>query len=504
MTSNSQGNSAEAGHEYASFSKGDLGKGRGLKPGAISFDSEEEKQSSFTKFYSHSHVEGTSASPCNACQCIGHHHPGQIRKKNDDLSPTSQGDVHSFPTFAGVPFGTSLKQHRKLYEASRRGLSGSAQGVKRPGMKGEGDCNCTCIHASTERMLLADQLKLATEEVDILQNELEVCQSHLESKYRAIKILQHQAAIVNSRFQENEEKIRAMKEDLEKEVNSLQYEVDTKTSCLMQREETWSEKFNRVSLENSVLMASLQARTEEVGRLQADKLALIRERDELLARMDAQERLQYEQHWTTKNDQAYLKNTLTEQLAVLGACMCRGSNPEPCQCARIAAILTKENGNVRDELERLKQKLVESVLISDSFRKAFEEQLQCNSAILRDLNDSHKISKQGEKEKRPFWQRGRLNNSKVNSFNRPVQVQYGLSSLPVTRSFEEEEHEDNKQRTVGLQVCQPIPNSSNFCEDLLSEKSEALAHQRLVSKLLAQKTQDLEKAVKRAENLMKH
>lgn len=39
-----------------------------------------------------------------------------------------------------------------------------------------------------------------------------------------------------------------------------------------------------------------------------------------------------------------------QQLAVLGACMCRGNNPEPCKCARIAAILTKETGCLKDEV----------------------------------------------------------------------------------------------------------------------------------------------------------
>ncbi|XP_071828625.1 coiled-coil domain-containing protein 125-like [Apostichopus japonicus] len=481
--------------DQAVFKSGDLGMGRGLKPGAISFDTDEEQKSSFTEFFSPSRK--CSVSSCHYCSFQEGTEDSSLR-----LSDGPDDSVRSFPSYAGVPFGTSLRQHRRLYEASRRAFPGN---TSHDAGQIVGDMKHSCGHLTVERAKLTDQLKVATEEVDTLQNELEVCQSHLESKLRAIKILQHQASVVNSRCLKNEEKIQAMKSGLEKEVNTLQFALDVKSTSLMKREETWSEKFNRVSLENSVLMSTLQARTEEVRRLHADKVALIRERDELLARMDAKERLRYEQHWTTKNDQAYLQHTLSEQLAVLGACMCRGNNPEPCKCARIAAILTKETGCLKDEMARLKQKLVESVLVSDAFRKAFEEQLQCNSMMLRNVTDSQKIIKEEERKAQShFWKKKKCNNVPTHHHHHPVQVQYGLSNLPVTRSFEEQEHNNQKQRTVGLQVCQPIPDSSTVYEDLLSDKSEALAHQRLVSKLLAQKTQDLEQAVKKVESFMSH
>lgn len=484
------------GHQdQAAFASGDLGKGRGLKPGALSVDTEEERKSSFTEFFN-SKSRKCTVSTCRQCTRVE-----GTNSKTCSPSDNPDDSVFSFPKYAGVPFGTSLRQHRKLYEATRKGLPGQLPDASlRVGPDGDGESICS--HLSEERLRLAAQLKEATEEVDTLQNELDVCRSHLESKLQAIKILQHQASVINVRFVENEEKINAMKTDLEKEVNSLQFALDSKSRSLIQREESWSEKYNRVSLENTVLMSTLQARTEEVRRLHADKVALIRERDELLARMDANERLRYDQHWTTKNDQAYLQHTLSEQLAVLGACMCRGASPDPCQCARIAAILTKETGCLKDEIECLKQKLVESVLVSDAFRKAFEEQLQCNSRMLRNVTDNQKLLKEDGRVKLPFWQRVKFNSEPIPYH--PVQVQYGLSSLPVTRSFEEQKHNDEKQRTVGLQVCQPIPNSSAVYEDLLSDKSEALAHQRLVSKLLAQKTQDLEQAVKKVESLMKH
>ena len=39
------------------------------------------------------------------------------------------------------------------------------------------------------------------------------------------------------------------------------------------------------------------------------------------------------------------------QLAVLGACRCRGSSPEPCRCAHAAA-------NMRREIVKLKQEVI--------------------------------------------------------------------------------------------------------------------------------------------------
>lgn len=62
-------------------------------------------------------------------------------------------------------------------------------------------------------------------------------------------------------------------------------------------------------------------------------------------------------------------------------------------------------------MARLKQKLVESVLVSDAFRKAFEEQLQCNSMMLRNVTDSQKIIKEEERKAQShFWKKKKCNN----------------------------------------------------------------------------------------------
>lgn len=104
--------------DQAVFKSGDLGMGRGLKPGAISFDTDEEQKSSFTEFFSPSRK--CSVSSCHYCSFQEGTEDSSLR-----LSDGPDDSVRSFPSYAGVPFGTSLRQHRRLYEASRRAFPGN-------------------------------------------------------------------------------------------------------------------------------------------------------------------------------------------------------------------------------------------------------------------------------------------------------------------------------------------------------------------------------------------
>lgn len=104
--------------DQAAFASGDLGKGRGLKPGALSVDTEEERKSSFTEFFN-SKSRKCTVSTCRQCTRVE-----GTNSKTCSPSDNPDDSVFSFPKYAGVPFGTSLRQHRKLYEATRKGLPG--------------------------------------------------------------------------------------------------------------------------------------------------------------------------------------------------------------------------------------------------------------------------------------------------------------------------------------------------------------------------------------------
>ena len=52
----------------------------------------------------------------------------------------------------------------------------------------------------------------------------------------------------------------------------LQWELELKQSYLMDSEQTWAERFDRVATENAALLVALHTRSDELRRLASEKI----------------------------------------------------------------------------------------------------------------------------------------------------------------------------------------------------------------------------------------
>ena len=57
------------------------------------------------------------------------------------------------------------------------------------------------------------------------------------------------------------------------EVNLLQWELELKQSYLLDSEQTWAERFDRVATENAALMVALQSRGDELRKIAIEKMS---------------------------------------------------------------------------------------------------------------------------------------------------------------------------------------------------------------------------------------
>ncbi|XP_038070835.1 coiled-coil domain-containing protein 125-like [Patiria miniata] len=487
-----------------SFTDGDLGFGHGLKPGAVSYVPGAGEADvdvfaggdgvrdlglglglqSLNRIFSVDGEEFTTLRRHSAPQISpdGVHNHQQAQAEQSD--ECFHGNHHPRPR-SRTGFLEGLRAFMLRSATLRHFLanSGSGSGDGGNGMWTREHQNDLCI-----------QLEAATQEVNVLQSELEAARKQLDSKYRAIKILQSQAVMINKEKTKSVQQAGSMKKSLEHEVNSLQFDLSTSQECAMLSQQTWADRFNRVCVENETLIATLRARSEQVRRTQLEKHALMRERDELLAMMDAKEHLQYDRHKSSTSD-AYLHNSLAQQFGVLGACLCRGSKPEPCGCAKAAARLKKENDLLKDEVDELRQNLEAVTLKADSFTKAFDHQLDQNSLLCQQIQrlcHDEKKSQRRDKSISGRKNRGTQNGCIERNDN------YRSGSVRTDDSSDQFTSSDTSAscRSVAVQVSQPLPDLIGTLADLLNDKTEALAHQRLVAKMLARKTQELEKTMK--------
>ncbi|KAL0978993.1 hypothetical protein UPYG_G00179030 [Umbra pygmaea] len=311
---------------------------------------------------------------------------------------------------------------------------------------------------------LRERFQALTQEAELLRCELEVTSRHLEGKHEAIKILQGQAILKRATshtqvlLQKSEERTKT----LEKEVNALQWEITYNQMQFKNFEQFWEQKYARVCSENKALTDSLNDQVREVQELRAENAAVSQQCLELLAMLNVREQKAFQ---GTKppscQGRAGDQRTVLE-LAVLGACQCPNVK-NACPCARSAAGSRKQVLQLRQELEAHCRRREEALLMADAFRIAFEQQLKRRSDhfLLQDGSD---------------YQKSRQRRSEGRS----------KTSLSVA------------QRLRGL-----FPSGADITEDptetlhklldLLSDKEEALAHQRKVCFMLARNTEELEK-----------
>ncbi|XP_049435309.1 coiled-coil domain-containing protein 125 isoform X2 [Epinephelus fuscoguttatus] len=194
---------------------------------------------------------------------------------------------------------------------------------------------------------LKDRLQEAAEVIDVLCCELEVAHRYLEGKYEALKILQGKAILdkatshTKSLLQKSEARAKA----LEKEVNSLQWELSFSQVQMKKSQQSWEQKYNRMLSENKTLTDNLEEREREIQQLRTENSARSRQCMELLSMLSVKEQRAYQ---GTKPQYSPERDASVLELAVLGACRCLGV-AEACPCSRTAAASRKQLFQLQQE-----------------------------------------------------------------------------------------------------------------------------------------------------------
>lgn len=156
------------------------------------------------------------------------------------------------------------------------------------------------------------------------------------------------------------------------------------------------------------------------------------------------------------------------ELAVYGACQCSFNGCEPCSCARRAAASRKQVLHLKQEVEQQQKRKEEAYAMMDAFRIAFEQQLRRVGENM--LCQAETSKKQTHIQRHERGRKG---------------------SLTVAERL---------KRFLPAVMEGKMPTDSNetlhVLLDLLSDKEEALAHQRKVSYMLARNTEVLEKRLR--------
>ncbi|XP_076469765.1 coiled-coil domain-containing protein 125-like isoform X2 [Babylonia areolata] len=383
------------------------------------------------------------------------------------------GNDEHFPTYADVPYGTSLRQQRKLYEKNLGSiLKKHTNNLDEENLPtNERDRNSLSSEEIDKKLISA------LEEVEELKQDLEVCKQRLDAKYNAITILKKQAEENNHEHVTSELKAKETSLKLAEEVNKLQFELQWRESSFQDSQQTWAQRFDRVCQENALLTAQLEARSEELRRANSHKLALRQERDELLALLDIKERAKYERSHSQLEEEHFSQYSTTE-LAVLGACRCRGANDtEPCGCAYAAANLMREVYKLREEAKLMVQRREEAYLTVDAYRLAFEEQLQKSRVMTQQLAAMATTSSRAVKAK--------------------AAVKWLLAVLadeeyPRVKGVDGGGGDGKRHDKASLQSL-TLHELVALLTDMLHEKKEALVHQKLAGQVLSGRLQEAER-----------
>ncbi|XP_006004439.1 coiled-coil domain-containing protein 125 [Latimeria chalumnae] len=425
------------------MASGDLGDGLGRRPGGI-YDTEESLNTRVSK--SERNSDAKSPSPCPVSR--------------DGLEDEGAFHFSKLSTFHDAFYKTyTLNEvRRRLHSADR-----------------------PCETYTEE---LKQRLQEATEEAETLRNELETTQRMLEGKYEALQILQNRAVFekatthTKTLLQKAEEK----KKVLEKEVNTLQWEIEFNQVRSQNLEQSWKEKYNRINCENAALQERLELRENQIKSLKSENAALNQQNLELLAMLDVKEQNIFQE--TLSLNKSSFSEVTAFELAVLGACNCNVSGGEPCICAKMAAATRKKLLLITQELEVQRKRKEEAYVMADAFRIAFEQQLKRKNDQTLRLTEVEKLSK--KEAIRANWKQLKEEG------NQKTLGQKLMGMLISAADCRKLEVLDDPQDILGMLI------------DLLNDKEEALAHQRKVSYMLARSAEEQERYIKQIEDRRVH
>ncbi|XP_068167075.1 coiled-coil domain-containing protein 125 isoform X2 [Antennarius striatus] len=335
---------------------------------------------------------------------------------------------------------------------------------------------------------LKGRLQEAAEVIDALCCDLEVTHRYLEGKYEALKILQGKAILDKATshtkilLQKSEERVRA----LEKEVNSLQWELSFNQVQMKRSQQSLEQKYNRLDSghvhsslfvvsvissvvvvirilnENKTLADNLDDRETELQQLRAENSALNQQYLELLSMLNVKEQRVYQ---GTKPQYHPEKDASVLELAVMGACRCVGV-AEACPCSRTAAASRKQLAQLRQELDAQCSRREEALMVADAFRIAFEQQLRKRSDHFLLLAENNIL---------------KSHHDKAEGANRSPLISVSQKLRGLLPSSLDGKTPDDLLATLYRLL------------DLLNDKEEALAHQRKVSIMLAHSAEELQR-----------
>jgi len=223
------------------------------------------------------------------------------RHPSSSSSSSAAARLKLAPSRHGVSIGTSMRQERALFHQELEKLDARRELYKVNSLSGserqtESDAECGggsdggFLWRNRKRRLLESRLRKAEEEIASLKAEVEKKDEMLAAKQKAVKIMQAQVQQVTAAKEAIEEKSRKRIEFLEKEINGVRFESEYKQGSFLFSQETWAQRFDRVSTENGALMKTLEAKSEQVRELHLRIDNLQREKDDLIAMWQGKEK----------------------------------------------------------------------------------------------------------------------------------------------------------------------------------------------------------------------
>ncbi|XP_075397247.1 coiled-coil domain-containing protein 125 [Tenrec ecaudatus] len=373
----------------------------------------------------------------------------------------------------GPESGGAISQFSK--HKSVQGANSPGRRVPGDGRQGGADSNSELSNAE-----LKQHLREALEEVEVLKTELEASQRQLEGKEEALKILQSMAILgkATSHTQAVLQKTVQQKRSLEKEINTLQWEIEFDQNRFKNIEESWIQKHDRLNCENAVLKETLKLKTEEVKILKSENAILNQRHLEALALLEVRQQTMAQEARGHSQNSCFTEASGLEP-AVLRACLCHGPGGSPCSCAKTGASTRRLLLQLQHQLELSQKSKEEAYLMADAFRIAFEQQLMRKNDHALKWTQVDKLCQKATKpiDGKPLKEDGFLSRK-----SKKTLVQRLLGVLPSESGLKRSADADNPQEAFKMLI------------DLLNDKEEALAHQRKVSYMLARALEDRDTA----------
>ncbi|KAL4231900.1 hypothetical protein ACF0H5_009476 [Mactra antiquata] len=152
----------------------------------------------------------------------------------------------SFPSYADVQYGTSIRQQKELFNQQMEDLRkkmnvtlATPQTVNKD-FKGQQYKSRKKTSCEEIAMKLAETLQ----EVEELKAELEACEQKLDSKYKAIDILRKQAEEAQSQLKFTEKISKENTIKLSQEIVDLQYNLECRDTTLMDTQQIWACRYD--------------------------------------------------------------------------------------------------------------------------------------------------------------------------------------------------------------------------------------------------------------------